>query len=142
MKFDLFGPFQGIGSALEELLLSLRSSAAPGEESGPLGLSLSPARSGLGWGPVACPCRSPNLVAAGICGVAGCEAVLEHVGADMGFGFGVGGGVGVETHGFGGPAVGHGSREDQVGKGHFLIGDGVGDLILRHKMAPLPSGEA
>jgi hypothetical protein len=50
--------------------------------------------------------------------------VFKHVGADTGFGFGVGGGVGVETHGFGGTAVGHGSREDQVGKGYFLIGDG------------------
>jgi hypothetical protein len=33
--------------------------------------------------------------------------MLEHVGADTRFGFGVGGRVGVETHGFGGPAVGH-----------------------------------
>ena len=45
-------------------------------------------------------------------------------------GFGVGGGVGVETSGFGGAAVGHGSREDQVGKGHFLISDWVANLIF------------
>jgi hypothetical protein len=59
--------------------------------------------------------------------------VLEHVVADTGFGFGAGGGFGVETHGFGGLAVGHGSREDQVGKGYFLIGDRVADLIFGHK---------
>ena len=59
--------------------------------------------------------------------------VLEHVGADTGFGFGVGGGVGVEARGFGGTAVGHGSREDQVGKGYFLISDGVADLIFGHR---------
>jgi hypothetical protein len=60
-------------------------------------------------------------------------AVLDHVVADTGFGFGVGGGVGVETDGFGGTTVGHGAREDQVGKGHFLIGDGVGDFIFGHR---------
>ena len=59
--------------------------------------------------------------------------VLDHVGADTGFGFGVGGGVGVETDGFGGTAVGHGSREDQVGKGYFLISDWVADLIFGHR---------
>ena len=47
--------------------------------------------------------------------------VLEHVGADPGFGFGVGGGVGVETDGFRGLTVGHSSRENQVGKGYFLV---------------------
>jgi hypothetical protein len=60
-------------------------------------------------------------------------AVLEHVGAYPGFGFGVGGGVGVEADGFGGMTVGHGSREDQAGKGYFLIGDGVADLIFGHR---------
>jgi hypothetical protein len=59
--------------------------------------------------------------------------VLEHVGADTGFGFGVGGGVRVETDGFGGTAVGHGSREDQMGKGYFLVGDGIADLIFGHR---------
>jgi len=59
-------------------------------------------------------------------------AVLEHVGADTGFGFGVGGGVGVEADGFGGMTVGHGAREDQAGKGYFLIGDGVADFIFGH----------
>ncbi len=39
-------------------------------------------------------------------------AVLEHVGADMGFGFGVGGGVGVEADRFGGMTVGHAASED------------------------------
>jgi hypothetical protein len=58
--------------------------------------------------------------------------MLERVVADTGFGFGVGGGVGVEADGFGGTTVGHGSREDQVGKGYFLIGDGVADLIFGH----------
>ncbi len=60
-------------------------------------------------------------------------AVLEHVGADAGFGFGVGSGVGVEADGFGGITVGHGSREDQVGKGYFLISDGVDDFIFGHR---------
>ena len=60
-------------------------------------------------------------------------AVLEHVGANMGFGFGVGGGVGVEADGFGGMTVGHGAREDQAGKGYFLIGDGVADFIFGHR---------
>ena len=59
--------------------------------------------------------------------------VLEHVGADPGFGFGVGGGVGVETGGFGGLTVGHSSRENQVGKGYFLVGDEVANLIFGHK---------
>ena len=60
-------------------------------------------------------------------------AVLEHVGADTGFGFGVGGRVGVEADGFGGMTVGHGAREDQAGKGYFLIGDGVADFIFGHR---------
>ena len=47
--------------------------------------------------------------------------VLEHVGADTGFGFGVGGRVGVEADSLGGLTVGHGAREDQEGKGYFLI---------------------
>jgi hypothetical protein len=49
--------------------------------------------------------------------------VLEHVGAHTGLGFGVGGSFGVKTDGFGGTAVGHFPREDQVGEGYFLIGD-------------------
>jgi hypothetical protein len=57
-------------------------------------------------------------------------AVLEHVGADTGLGFGVSGGVGVEADGFGGLTVGHGAREDQAGKGYFLIGDGSLTLFL------------
>jgi hypothetical protein len=28
--------------------------------------------------------------------------------------------------------VGHGAREDQAGKGYFLIGDGVADFIFGH----------
>jgi hypothetical protein len=64
--------------------------------------------------------------------------VLEHVGADPGFGFGVRGGVGVETDGFGGTAVGHGSRENHVGKGYFLIGDEVAHWIFGHKWLRLP----
>jgi hypothetical protein len=60
-------------------------------------------------------------------------ARCSSVGADTRFGFGVGGGVWVETGGFGGTAVSHGSREDQVGKGYFLIRDGVADLIFRHR---------
>ncbi len=59
--------------------------------------------------------------------------VLEHVGADTGFGFDVGGGVGVEAYGRGGTLVGHGSREDQVGKGYFLIGDEVAYFIFGHR---------
>jgi hypothetical protein len=59
--------------------------------------------------------------------------VLEHVGADTGLGFGVGGGVGVEAHGLSGIPVGHGSREDQAGKGYFLIGDEVGYVIFWHR---------
>jgi hypothetical protein len=59
--------------------------------------------------------------------------VLDHVFADTGFEFGVGGGAGVETDGFGGTAVGHSSGEDQVGKGYFLIGDWVADLIFGYK---------
>jgi hypothetical protein len=60
------------------------------------------------------------------------SAVLEHVVADTGFGFGVGGGVGVEADGFGGLTVRHGAREDQAGKGYFLIGDGIDDFIFGH----------
>src|SRR5271156_6498305 len=59
--------------------------------------------------------------------------VLEHVVADTGFGFDVDGGVGVEAYGFGSTLVGHGSREDQVGKGYFLIGDEVADFIFGHR---------
>jgi hypothetical protein len=59
-------------------------------------------------------------------------AVLGHVGANPGLGFGVGGAFRVEAHGFGGAAVIHGSREDQVGEGHFLIGDRVGNFIFGH----------
>jgi hypothetical protein len=59
-------------------------------------------------------------------------AVLGHVGADAWLGFGVGGGVGIETDGFRGAAVIHGSGKDQVSKGHFLIGDGIGDSIFGH----------
>ena len=59
--------------------------------------------------------------------------VLEHVGADPGFGFGVGGGVGVETGGFGSLVVDHSSRENQVGKDYFLISNEVADLIFGHK---------
>jgi len=44
-----------------------------------------------------------------------------------GLGFGVGGGVWVEADGFCGTTVVHGSREDQAGKGYFLVCDGVGD---------------
>jgi hypothetical protein len=29
--------------------------------------------------------------------------------------------------------VGHGAREDQAGKGYFLIGDGVADFIFGHR---------
>jgi hypothetical protein len=60
-------------------------------------------------------------------------AVLEHVGADPGFGFCVGCRVGVQADGFSGLTVGHAAREDQAGKGYFLIGDGVADFILGHK---------
>ena len=60
-------------------------------------------------------------------------AVLEHVGPDTRFGFGVSGGVGVEADGFGGLTVGHGAREDQEGKGYFLIGDGVAHFIFGHR---------
>ena len=56
--------------------------------------------------------------------------MLKHVGADTRLGFGVGGGVGVETDGFCSTTVGHGSREDQVGKRYFLVCDGVGDVVL------------
>jgi hypothetical protein len=58
--------------------------------------------------------------------------VLEHVGTNTGLGFGVGGSVGVEARGLGRIAVGHGSREDQAGKGYFLIGDEVADFIFGH----------
>ena len=57
-----------------------------------------------------------------------------------GVGFGVGGGVGVETGGFGGTAVGHGSRENQVGKGYFLVSDEVADLIFGYKWRRLSGG--
>ena len=60
-------------------------------------------------------------------------AVLDHVGADAGLGFGVGSGVGIETDGFCGAAVIHGSRKDQVSKGDFLIGDGIADSIFGHR---------
>jgi hypothetical protein len=60
-------------------------------------------------------------------------AVLRHVGADARLGFGVGGGVGIEADGFRGAAVIHGSGKDQVSKGHFLSGDGIGDSILGHR---------
>jgi hypothetical protein len=59
--------------------------------------------------------------------------VLEHVVANTGFGFGIGGGVRVKADGFGGLAVVHGSRENQMGKSYFLIGDGVADLIFEHE---------
>jgi hypothetical protein len=59
-------------------------------------------------------------------------AVLVHVGADAGLGFGVGSGVGIETDGFRGAAVIHGSGEDQVNIGHFLIGDEIGDGFFGH----------
>ncbi|MGB8537080.1 MAG: hypothetical protein WCD57_11740, partial [Acidobacteriaceae bacterium] len=59
--------------------------------------------------------------------------VLEHAGADTRLGFGVGGGVGVEAHGLGSIPIGHGSREDQAGKGHFLIGDEVAYFVFGHK---------
>jgi hypothetical protein len=59
--------------------------------------------------------------------------VLEHVGADTRFGLGVGGGVGVEADGLGGGMVGHGSREDEASKGHFLIGDEVTGFIFGHR---------
>jgi hypothetical protein len=29
--------------------------------------------------------------------------------------------------------VGHGASEDQAGKGHFLIGDGIADFIFGHR---------
>jgi hypothetical protein len=59
--------------------------------------------------------------------------VLDHVGADAGLGFGVGGGFGIETDGFCSAAVSHGSGQDQVSKGDFLIGDGIGDSIFGHR---------
>jgi hypothetical protein len=40
---------------------------------------------------------------------------------------------GVETDGFCGAAVTHGSGQDQVSKGHFLVGDGIGDWVFRHR---------
>ena len=60
-------------------------------------------------------------------------AVLDHVVADAGLGLGVGSGVGIETDGFCGAAVIHGSGHDQVSKGHFLIGDGIADSIFGHR---------
>ena len=59
--------------------------------------------------------------------------MLKHIGTDTRLGFGVGSGIGVKTDGFGGTTVGHGSREDQAGKGYFLIGDEVGDFIFGHR---------
>jgi hypothetical protein len=59
--------------------------------------------------------------------------VLEHVGADTGLRFGVSRGVGVKAHGLGGVPVGHGSREDQAGKGYFLISDEVAYFIFGHR---------
>ena len=59
--------------------------------------------------------------------------VLEHVGADARLGFGIGGGFGVKTDGFRGATVIHGSGHDQVSKGHFLIGDGIGDCVFGHR---------
>ena len=58
--------------------------------------------------------------------------MLMHVSADTRPGFGVGGGIGVETDGFCGTTVGHGSREDQEGKGYFLVSDGVAEVV-RHR---------
>jgi hypothetical protein len=49
----------------------------------------------------------------------------------MRLGFGIGGGFGVETHGFRGTAVIHGSGKDQVSEGDFLIGDD--DSIFGHR---------
>ncbi len=59
-------------------------------------------------------------------------AMLKHVGAHTRLGFDVGGGIGVKACGFCGTTVGHGSREDQAGIGHFLVCDEVGDVIFRH----------
>ena len=56
--------------------------------------------------------------------------MLKHVGANAGLGFGVGGGFGIETDGFRGAAVIHGSGQDQVSKGDFLIGDGSVTVFL------------
>jgi hypothetical protein len=58
--------------------------------------------------------------------------MLKHVGVDTRLGFDVGCGIGVETDGFCGTTVGH-SREDQEGKGYFLVCDGVADVIFRHR---------
>jgi hypothetical protein len=55
--------------------------------------------------------------------------VLDHVGADAGLGSGVGGSIGVEAESFRGAAVIHRSGQDQVIKGHFLIGDRIGDSL-------------
>jgi hypothetical protein len=60
-------------------------------------------------------------------------AVLHHVGLDAGLGFGVGGGFGIETNRFCGATVIHGSGHDQESKGHFLIGDGIGDFVFGHR---------
>ncbi len=59
-------------------------------------------------------------------------AVLAHVRADAGLALGVGGGAGIEPDGFGGAAIIHGSGKNQVSKGHFLIGDGIGDVVFGH----------
>jgi hypothetical protein len=39
----------------------------------------------------------------------------------------------IETNGFCGAAVIHGSGKDQVSKGDFLIGDGIADSIFGHR---------
>ena len=59
-------------------------------------------------------------------------AVLAHIRADAGLALGVGGGAGIEPDGFGGAAIIHGSGKNQVSKGHFLIGDGIGDVVFGH----------
>ena len=58
--------------------------------------------------------------------------LLDHVGADAGLGSGIGGGVGIEADSFRSAAVIHGSGQNQVSKGHFLIGDGIGDRVFGH----------
>ena len=59
-------------------------------------------------------------------------AVFAHIRADAGRALDVGGGAGIEPDGFGGAAIIHGSGKDKVSKGHFLIGDGIGDVIFGH----------
>ena len=36
--------------------------------------------------------------------------------------------------------VGHGSREDQAGKGYFLVCDGVADVVFGHRWLRLLGG--